>query len=298
MALLDNLLTLHRVDSQVRALSTRVESAKTYFNAQERQIALLEKQKGELETQTRQLQASVHALEVEQTAATDRVNKLRGELNNSTNDKQYKAILNEMKVLETQKDEIVKRAVEEMQRVEETKKRVEVHTATIAERQKIRELAKAKLDECQADVGERLAELKAERDRAADLIPERDRKVFDRVADLTEGQTMSEVTIVDLRHREFACGECNIEVPFETFARLSSNAESVIQCKACARILFLAEANRGGGEKTKEPKAAKSGGSKSSAAKSSAAAGDLSPSELEAAELARDKAKFEKTRKL
>jgi predicted nucleic acid-binding Zn-ribbon protein len=142
MALLDNLLTLHRVDSQVRALSTRVESARTYFNAQERQIALLEKQKGELETQTRQLQASVHALEVEQTAATDRVNKLRGELNNSTNDKQYKAILNEMKVLETQKDEIVKRAVDEMQRVEETKKRLEVHIATIAERRKIRELAK------------------------------------------------------------------------------------------------------------------------------------------------------------
>jgi predicted nucleic acid-binding Zn-ribbon protein len=274
MALLDNLLTLHRVDSQVRALSSRVESAKTYLAAQEKQLALLEKQKGELETQSRQLQASVHALEVEQTSATERVNKLRAELNTSTNDKQYKAILNEMKVLEGQKDEIVKRAVEEMQRVEETKKRLEVHAATIAERQKIREIAKSKLNECVGDVGDRLAELEKERARAADLIPERDRKVFDKVADLTEGQTMAEVTVVDLRHREFACGECNIEVPFETYARLASNSESVIQCKACTRILYLQQQNLPAGDK---------GGKKT---------------RTQEEQDKMDKAKFEKTRKL
>ena len=148
MALLDSLLTLHRVDSQVRALRSRVASAETYFRAQEKQLALLAKQKAELETQLKQLQASVHALEVEQTSATGRVDKLRAELNTSTNDKQYKAILNEMKSLEAQKDEVVKRAVEEMQRAEETKKRLELHEATIVERQKIREVAKNQLDQC------------------------------------------------------------------------------------------------------------------------------------------------------
>ena len=282
MPLLENLLTLFRVDSQVRALSGRVDNAKTYLKAQEQQLATQEKQKVELETQVRQLQASVHALEVDQKVATERVEKLRGELNNSTNDKQYKAILNEMKVLETQKDDIVKRAVEAMVRVEDTKKRLEVHLATMAERLKIRDIAKSKLDECMGDVGERLAELQAERNKAADLIPEKDRKVFDRVADLTQGETMSEVTIVDLRHREFACGECNIEVPFETYAKLSSNAETVIQCKACARILFLAEANR---HSEKAEKAAKS-----------PKAPKAARTQEEQDRL--DKAKFEKTRKL
>jgi hypothetical protein len=89
---------------------------------------------------------------------------------------------------------------------------------------------------------------------------------------------MSEITIVDLRHREFACGECNIELPFETYARLSSNSDSVIQCKACARILYLAESNRPAGEK----------GAKST----------RTQEEQERLDLAKDKAKFEKTRKL
>lgn len=281
MALLDNLMTLFRVDSQVRALRSRVASAETYLRAQEKQLALLARQKAELETQIKQLQASVHALEVEQGASTTRVEKLRTELNTSTNDKQYKAILNEMKLLEGQRDDIVKRAVEEMQRVEDTKKRLKLHDATIAERQKIREVAKGQYDVCMKDVGERLAELEAERGRAADLVPERERKLFDRVADETEGESMAEVTVVSMRHREFACGACNIEVPFETYARLSSNSNEAIQCKACTRILFLADENR-----PVEAKAVKGTKTKSSA------------EEREKAALARDKAKFEKTKKL
>jgi len=182
-------------------------------------------------------------------------------------------------VLEGQRDEIVRRAVEEMQRAEETKKRLDTHDATIAERLKVREVAKGKHDECLKDVGERLAELEAERTRAADLVPERERRLFDRVADETEGEAMAEITIVSLRHREFACGSCNIEVPFETYARLSSNSNEAIQCKACTRILFLAEANR-----PADPKAPK--GTKAS------------EEDREKAALARDKAKFEKTKKL
>jgi predicted nucleic acid-binding Zn-ribbon protein len=287
MALLDNLLTLHRVDSQVRALRTRVTSAETYLNAQERQLALLARQKTELETQLKQLQASVHALEVEQSTANERVERLRVDLNTSTNDRQYKAILNEMKVLEGQRDDIVKRAIEEMQRVDETKKRLETHGATIVERQKVREVAKGKYDECMKDVGERLAELEAERGRAADLVPERERKLFDRVAEETEGEAMAEIAIVSLRHREFACGSCNIEVPFETYARLSSNSNEAIQCKACTRILFLTDANR-----PADPKASAGAGTKATKATKG------SEEDREKAALARDKAKFEKTKKL
>ena len=289
MGLLDNLLTLHRVDAQVRALRTRVDSAQTYFNRQERELALLAKQRTDLETQLKQLKAVVHGFETDQAAAQERVAKLRNELNTSTNPKQYQAILNEMKVLENQKDDVVKRAVEEMTRAEDTQKRIDLHAATVAERTKVRDLAKAKLDECLKDVGDRLGELEQERRRAADLIPDRERKVFDRVAEETEGEAMADITIVSLRHREFACGSCNIEVPFETYAKLSSTSDALIQCKACTRILYLSEESRSASseEKPKRTKAPAAGAA-------AAAGGD--PDSPEA--IARDKAKFEKTRKL
>ncbi|MCE2884991.1 MAG: hypothetical protein LW806_08865 [Planctomycetaceae bacterium] len=289
MGLLDNLLTLHRVDAQVRALRTRVDSAQTYFNRQERELALLAKQRTDLETQLKQLKAVVHGFETDQAAAQERVAKLRNELNTSTNPKQYQAILNEMKVLENQKDDVVKRAVEEMTRAEETQKRIDLHAATVAERTKVRDLAKAKLDECLKDVGDRLGELEQERRRAADLIPDRERKVFDRVAEETEGEAMADITIVSLRHREFACGSCNIEVPFETYAKLSSTSDALIQCKACTRILYLSEESRSASSEEK-PKRAKA----PAAGAAAAAGGD--PDSPEA--IARDKAKFEKTRKL
>jgi formyltetrahydrofolate hydrolase len=167
----------------------------------------------------------------------------------------------------------VKRAVEEMQRTDDTKKRLETHDATIVERKKVREVAKSQLDECMKDVGERLNELERERERAADLVPDRERKLFNLIADETEGEAMAEITVVSLRHREFACGACNIEVPFETFARLSSNSDAAVQCKACRRILFLSETSRA--DSSKDSKDAK-----------------------EKAAAARDKAKFEKTKKL
>jgi predicted nucleic acid-binding Zn-ribbon protein len=303
MGLLANLLTLHRVDAQVRALRSRVDNAKIFFNAQEKQLALLERQRVELETQLKQLKAVVHSLETDQAAAQERIDKLRSELNMSTNDKQYKAILNELKVLENQKDETVKRAVEEMSRIDETQKRIELHAATTAERAKVRELAKAKLDECMKDVGERLSELESERERAADLIPDRERKIFDRVAEETEGEAMADVTIVSLRHREFACGACNIEVPFETYAKLSSAADAVVQCKACTRILYLSEETRGASNEEKsaeksaeKPKSESSRKTRATAGAAASSGGDLDPNSPEA--IARDKAKFEKTRKL
>jgi predicted nucleic acid-binding Zn-ribbon protein len=266
MGLLDNLLTLHRVDTQVRALRGRLDSAKNLLEQQERTLGVLARQRTDLETQEKQLRASAHALEVEQKAAVERVEKLRGELNLSTNDKQYKAILNELKVLEAQRDDLVKRELEEVGRADETRKRLETHLATIAERVKVRDHAKGKLDEVERDIGERLAELERERGKASDALPERERMNFDRISDLTGGESMAEVTIVDLRHREFACGECNMEVPFETYAKLASTSEVLIQCKSCARILHLAEANRPVDKNEKADKA--------------------------------DKAKFEKTRKL
>ena len=56
-----------------------------------------------------------------------------------------------------------------------------------------------------------------------------------------EGEAISEVAELNRRHREYACGECNIQVPFEQVSLLLSGSNSLVRCPACFRILSIHE---------------------------------------------------------
>lgn len=244
MTLMQHLLTLHRVDSQVRALQARVEAAERDLGAQSKLLDGLHRQTKELESQTRQLQATIRNLEVEALGYGERATKVRGDMNAAQNDKQYKAYLQELKTLESKKDECESRALGELERLKE----VEAHGAKlaeqVAERRKVHDYVKGQLDERKRECDARLSELEKERQAADEAVPAKERAVFKRVADLTEGEAMAEVEEIDRRHKEYVCGECRIEIPYAHVATLMSNANALVQCTSCSRILFLAEATR------------------------------------------------------
>jgi predicted nucleic acid-binding Zn-ribbon protein len=105
-------------------------------------------------------------------------------------------------------------------------------------------MAKAQLSERTADCAGRLAELERERARASEVVPARERRIFDKVASDCEGEVMAEIEEVDRRHREYACSSCRMEIPFASVATLMSNPNMLVQCTACTRILFLAETTK------------------------------------------------------
>ncbi len=244
MSLIQQLVTLHRVDSQFRALEGRLDAARETLTSQERQLAVLSKQTDDMRSQERQLKTTIHALEVEVASNGARVEKLRGELNASANEKAYKSIILELKHLEENKKKVDDQTLGEMQRLEELQKRVLDQLAKAAERQRFCDIAKTELEERKQEVGARLEELRAERARAASSIPERERKLFDATADSTDGEAMAAVSEISRRHREYSCSACNIEMPFEAVLRLTSDQNTIFQCRACGRILFLEDALR------------------------------------------------------
>lgn len=244
MPLIENLLTLHRVDTQVRALRSRVDAGERDLAAQAKLLATLQRQEQELAMQIRQFDATVKNLELEVKGIQERVDRLRNDLNSSQNDKQYKAILAELKTLEGKKDELETRAVTELDRSEKVKARLAEIAGQVAERKKIHDVVKTQLDERKADCAGRLAELQAERAQAARGIPEKELKVFERVLDTCEGEAMAEVEEISRRHREYACGTCRMELPFGSVSMLASDANAMVQCKTCGRILFLNEETR------------------------------------------------------
>ncbi len=239
MSLLRNLIALHRVDTQVRALRGRVESAQRYLTTQERQVEDLDQQAQELKTQIRQLNAQVGNGQNEMRTLDERIGKIRSELNATTNSKQYTMLLGGLKTVENQKRDLEDQAKALGEKIAQAQAKLDGLQSVRSERGGLRDSAKGELDQRLADVSERLAELERERARAASAIPAEELALFDRVAALHDGEAMAGVVTISARHREYACGVCNCEIPFESFSRLRGHPNTIVQCMNCQRILHL-----------------------------------------------------------
>jgi len=239
MSLLQQLLALHRADVQVRSLRSRLSQADRYLATQQKQLDDMLAQRGDVESQRRQLQAQVANMEMEGKAIGERIERLRADLNQSGNTKQYTAILQEMKVIEGQRDELDTQALAQMERVEQLNKRLADFDPIVTERTRLRDAAKAESAERHRDTAERLSELERERAAAAAGVPAAAMTLFDEVADLHEGEALSEVQVISARHREYACSACSTEIPFGVYARLLGEGGAVVQCTSCRRILHL-----------------------------------------------------------
>ena len=193
----------------------------------------------------RQMQAKIGNLEGETAALDERLEKLRNELNGASTNKQYTAILTELNTAKLLRSEIEDRALGEMELVEENNEQMARLAEDLAERTKVRSVAEGELKRRNSEVGERLAELEAERQVATEGIPGSDLKVFNEMADAYEGEAMAAVEEIDRRHRDYACGLCNIHLPFEAVAALLSSKDVLTRCPACGRILYLNDETRG-----------------------------------------------------
>jgi uncharacterized protein len=242
---MDHLLTLFRIDGQLRGLKSRLDTAKRYDSAQQKQLDQLKTQRQDLDRLRKQIQAGLGSLEVEAAALDERMAKLRDELNGAQTNKQYTALLTELNTLKASRTELDKRMLAEMERLEQMKVDAASLDASLVERERVRELAAAQLRERQGEIGQSLDELQQQRDSAAGAVPTKELEKFNWLADMYEGEAMAPVLEIDRRHREYACGACNMHLPFETVSQLTSSGQRVVQCTACQRILYMQEETRG-----------------------------------------------------
>ncbi len=245
MSLIEQLLTLHQVDSQLRGLTSRVATGERHLAAQERQLATLRVQIQELQSQRQQAEARTAAIELEIRALDDRAARLRADMESAPTHKQHNAILNELNVLKGKKADFESRALAEMEQAEKLAKEIVTATDSGEERQRIRDRAEEELTQRRADVAERVDELMRQRRSAAAALPSDALALFERVAGLHEGEALAPVEELSKRHREYACSACNVQLPFEAVAQLTGSANSVVQCRSCERILFLHQETRG-----------------------------------------------------
>ncbi|MFM1881595.1 MAG: hypothetical protein RJA05_4 [Planctomycetota bacterium] len=239
MSVIAALRNLQRVDSQVRALSTRLDGAADALAAREREVTTANAKLAEAESIHRQLLASAKNLEAESVSFKARIELLRQELNATSKKAQYDTILAEMGTLQEKRDELDGQALEFMTKADAQQVKINDATAHRDERVRRRDAAKAEHDQRRADIADRLAELRREREEAAVQVPAKELALFNAVADEHEGEAMSEVIELSARHREYTCGVCNVELPPRSYAALMGNSDTITCCPSCRRILFL-----------------------------------------------------------
>jgi len=245
MELMESLLKLNQVDAQVRGLRSRLQSAQQYLDAQTGQLEDLNQQLQELVTRRKHMQATIANHESEMATIDERIEKLRDELNNSVTNKQYSAVLTELNTIKANRSEIETQELGELELVDSVEEEITTIQSHIEERAKVRDLAEAQLKERESEIGQRLGELETEREQAAGDVPGEALDIFDNLAEIYDGEAMATIEEVSLRHREYACGACNIQLPFETVSVLMGGVSTVVRCTACTRILYLQDEVRG-----------------------------------------------------
>jgi predicted nucleic acid-binding Zn-ribbon protein len=245
MTLMQSVLHLYQLDSQVRGLRSRLDGAQRYADAQSRQLEHLLQQRNEIESRRRLTQATVANQETEIASIDQRIEKLRDELNSAATNKQYTALLNELNTAKEQRDTIEARAMDEMEAIETLAGQMTEVEDQILERRKVLDVARQQVEERRQEVGQRLEELEAERAQVASTIDSESLAVFEEIANAYDGEAMGHIEEVDRRHREFACGACHMSLPFEQVSLLMSGHDTLVRCNACGRILYMQDETRG-----------------------------------------------------
>lgn len=239
MSLQDKLYDLFLLDQQVRGLRTRLDAATRRLELQDKKLNQLRQQLAELSDQFKHAQAEVSSLEHQAGDAEERVKKLREQMNNVRNNKEYSAMLVEVNTLKDAKDKLEDQALEKIGVADSLNERLAQVQAQSDGQAKLVQSAKAEVQRAKEEVGVQLADTTAKREAAAAEIPADTLSTFERLADHYDGESMGEIEEQDRRRREYTCNGCYMELPIERVNAVMVKPDELVTCPSCNRFLYI-----------------------------------------------------------
>jgi uncharacterized protein len=240
MDVTSQLLKVYQVEKQLRSLKSRLNGAEKFLAGQDKELATLDTQRAGLEGQIKQLTAQAMNQEGESKALEEKMAKIRGQMDNSQSNKEYKAFLTELNTYKIDKERYEGQALELMTKVDDLKKQ---HTDLISkreERTKVRGVASSDRDARHGEVAGRVKELETERAGLVKDVPADVMRDFQRLLDQRGDEAMGAIEIADAKRHEFHCGVCMMAVPVDTVVGLIKNTTGKItKCSSCQCLLFI-----------------------------------------------------------
>jgi predicted nucleic acid-binding Zn-ribbon protein len=239
-AVTEALRNLQEAETRLRATRDMLNRKKKALRVHESRIAALGAQIETKRKEARELTAAGANQETELRGRHDQIGRKRAQLNIVKTNKEYAAILAEIRNEEADNAKFEEAILAAMTKVDAAGNAVKQLEGQLAkERQLMEELSGRLADELGA-LQHRIDELAAQRERAAEGIAEDVLHIFQRVADHHDGEALAPVLCVDERAETWICGGCNMGIPVDMINRLQTS-DGVLRCATCSRILYFQE---------------------------------------------------------
>lgn len=239
MSVTRQLLAVFRVDKEISGLQSRLTSAERFLTEQTKKLAEIGAQRESLCTQIRQLQASASNAEGESERIKVHIDELREKMNNSTSNKEYKALLSEVNNLKEQRSVFDEQALEQMEKIEELNARLAELQQANDEREKMREIAEKERQGRADEIAGKLAELRAKRAELIEGVPKDAVAIYEELLETRGEDAMAPLEIIDRKRHEYVCGSSMMSVPVEVAASLIQGKLTLSPNDGC--ILYLTE---------------------------------------------------------
>lgn len=243
MTVTDLLLAVYRVDQRIEGLQTRLRGAERFLTEQSGALGALETRLQAARSQLRQLRAAAADAEGEANRLGAHIDALRERMNAAQTNKEYKAMLSEVSTFKEQKDAHEARALELMSQAEATSTEEASLAQQIDERRQVRNVAEGERTQRADEIKEKLAELRAERDRLAAEVPDTVLSTYAELLDRLGEDAMAPIEVQDRKRHEYTCGSCMMSLPMETMSALLGHGQ-ITRCPSCGAILYLEEKTR------------------------------------------------------
>lgn len=241
MSVTAKLLQVFLVEKQIRGLQSRLKGAESFLGDQVKQMGALETKRQQLQAQLKQAQVRAADSEGETKRLDAKIEAIREQMNNAQTNKEYKAFLTEINTFKAEKDRLETDALQVMGSLDDLKKQLGDLDKQVGERESVKKVAEGDRAKRHGEVGDRLTELRAERDKLATDVPPDALAILTRLVQQRGEDAMAPVEVHDFKRGEFHCGACMIALPVDHVAGLMSSGR-MTRCVSCQCVLYMDEA--------------------------------------------------------
>jgi predicted nucleic acid-binding Zn-ribbon protein len=244
-----SLVALHKlqaVETKLRGLKDQLRRKERQLQQHRLRIKQVEDQLASRQEEIKNRKSQASKLELDFKTKEADIAKLRSQLNIAKNNKEYSAILTQLNTERADNAKLEEKILEELTAIDQSKNSLtDLETKLASQRAELATEEQASL-EVRQDLQKQIETLEAERGVVAKDVPLTDLMVFEKVADVHDGEAMAKV-VKPTREQEYICDGCNMSIPMEKVNALLTKDQLQV-CNICGRILYVESQLSGAGK--------------------------------------------------